>query len=83
MDVMMDIMDVNNVLKIYAVVDKLDLGSDVTDLIIDFMKNNIDVIVDKEDWSSFLSDFPSLMKDFVLNMSQALKQAKDLNGGDV
>jgi len=82
-DVLMDIMDVNNVLKIYAVVDKLDLGSDVTNMIIDFMKDNIEVIVDKEDWSPFLSDFPSLMKDFVLNMSEALKQAKDFNGGNV
>lgn len=78
LDVLIDIMDVDNILKIYAVVDKLDLTElDVTDLIIDFMKNNIDVIVDKEDWSSFLSDYPSLMKDFVLNLTKALKQAQD------
>jgi len=77
LDVLIDIMDVDNVLKIYAVIDKLDPGSNVTDLIIDFMKNNIDVIVDKEDWAPFLSDYPSLMKDFVLNITQALKQAKN------
>jgi len=77
-DVLINIMDVNNVLKIYAVVDKLDLGINVADLIIDFMKNNIDVIVDKEDWSPFLSDYPSLMKEFVLNISQELKQAKNI-----
>ena len=82
-DIMMDLMDVDNVLKIYAVVDKIDLGHQVTILVLDFMKGNIDVIVDKEDWPGFLSDYPSLMKKFVLDMSEELKSVKDMINKDV
>ena len=44
---------------------------------LEHMKKNIKKIVDKEDWSAFLSDHPSLVKDFVLNIDQELNDIKD------
>ena len=81
-DVLMDMMDVDNVLRIFAVVDKIDPQSDVNDMVIDFVKKNLKVIVVKEDWFSFLSDYPSLATDFVLNMHQELNDRKDLKDED-
>ena len=81
-DVLMDMMDVDNVLRIFAVVDKIDPQSDVNDMVIDFVKKNLKVIVKKEDWFSFLSDYPSLATDFVLNMHQELNDRKDLKDED-
>jgi len=74
LDGLMDMMNVNNVLKIFAVVDKI--GGSVTYLIIDFMKKNIKNIVDKEDWPAFTSDHPNLVKDFILNMNEELNEMK-------
>jgi len=80
MDVIMDMLDVDNVLKIFAVVGKIDhLPRHISDSIIAFMKKNIEVIVDKVDWSAFTSDHPSLVKDFILNMNQELKGSEDNN----
>ena len=78
LDVLMDMMDVNNILKIFAVVDKIDhLSGNASDLIIDFMKKNIKTIVEKEDWPSFTSDYTSLVKDFILNINEELNEIKD------
>ena len=71
-DALMDIMDEFNVLKIMAVVDKLDVGDHVTDMVIDFMKENIRDIVENEDWDAFLCDHPTLVKDLILHMNEEM-----------
>ena len=70
MDTLIDIMDVDNVLKIFAVVDKFELGYAITGMVTDFMKENIKVIVFKEDWPAFASEFPSLLTNFVLHINE-------------
>jgi len=70
MDTLINIMDVDNVLKIFAVVDKFELGYQITSMVIDFMKENIGVIIDKEDWPAFAIEYPSLLKNFVLNINE-------------
>eukprot|EP00092_Neocalanus_flemingeri_P035799 GFUD01038979.1.p1 GENE.GFUD01038979.1~~GFUD01038979.1.p1 ORF type:complete len:383 (+),score=79.93 GFUD01038979.1:54-1202(+) len=77
LDVLMDIMDVDNVLQIMVVVDKYDIGGCVLEMVSDFMKANIAVIVNKEDWGEFFVNYPSLVKDFILNMNRELIHTKD------
>jgi len=71
-DALMDAMDEYNVLKIMAVVDKLDVGDHVTKMVIDFMKENIRVVVENEDWAAFLCDHPTLVKDLILHMNEEM-----------
>ena len=66
MDTLLNIMNTDNVLKILAVVVKLELGDEIKDQLTNFMKENIVLVADSEEWAPFLSDYPSLMKDFVI-----------------
>jgi len=79
-DVLMDIMSVDNVLRILVVVNKYELGSHVsdsiTDMVCDFMKKNIAVIVEKDEWDGFVAEYPSLVKNLILDMNNALKTAE-------
>jgi len=82
LDVLMDMMNDDNVLKIFAVVNKIDPRSCVNNMVIDFVKKNLKVIVEKEDWFSFLSDYPSLATEFVLNMHEELNERMELEDED-
>jgi len=76
-DVLMDIMDVNNILRIKVVVDKYQLGSLISDMVSGFMKKNITVIVDQEEWSDFITEYPTLVTDFILDMNNEMVEALD------
>jgi len=77
MDVLMDIMDVNNVLRIKVVVDKYQLGSLISNMVCGFMKKNIAIIVDKEEWNDFFNEYPTLVKDFILDMNKEMVDTKE------
>eukprot|EP00092_Neocalanus_flemingeri_P053193 GFUD01062439.1.p1 GENE.GFUD01062439.1~~GFUD01062439.1.p1 ORF type:complete len:372 (-),score=83.63 GFUD01062439.1:113-1228(-) len=77
LDVIMDIMDLDNVLQILVVLDKYDVQSCAVKMVSDFMKENIVEIVNKEDWSEFVVNYPSLVKDFILFMNGEMINAKD------
>ena len=83
MDTLLEIMDNGNVLKIMAVVDKFELGSDMTDMVMKFIKEKIKVVAKNEDWAAFLSDHPSLVADLVLDMRQDIKGLKNKLGNEV
>merc|ERR1719186_1874999 len=76
MDFLMDIMTVDNVLKILVVVDRYELGSPISSMVREFMKENIEVIVDKEEWGDFVAD-PSFVKDFILDINKELVDTKE------
>eukprot|EP00092_Neocalanus_flemingeri_P010196 GFUD01010987.1.p1 GENE.GFUD01010987.1~~GFUD01010987.1.p1 ORF type:complete len:376 (-),score=81.19 GFUD01010987.1:3-1130(-) len=76
-DVLMDILNVDNVLKIMVVIDKYELGHTISEMVSNFMKENIAMIVDKEDWSEFLGEYPALVKDLVLDMKKEMVDTND------
>jgi len=76
MDYLMDIMAVDNVLKIFVVVDRYKLGSHISNMVREFMKKNIAVLVDKEEWGDFVADL-SLVKDFILDINKELADTKE------
>jgi len=76
MDFLMDIMAVDNVLKIFVVVDRYKLGSHISNMVREFMKKNIAVLVDKEEWGDFVAD-PSFVKDFILDINKELADTKE------
>jgi hypothetical protein len=71
-DELMDIMDVDNVLKIMAVLDKVNAEDNVIEMVINFMKKNVEDVVENREWAAFVSDHPTLVKDLLLNMNQEL-----------
>eukprot|EP00092_Neocalanus_flemingeri_P017407 GFUD01018829.1.p1 GENE.GFUD01018829.1~~GFUD01018829.1.p1 ORF type:complete len:369 (+),score=80.43 GFUD01018829.1:55-1161(+) len=75
LDVLMDIMDVDNVLQIMVAVDKYQVAGIET--VCEFMKENIAVIVIKEDWGEFVVNYPMLVKDLILDMNQEMIDIKD------
>jgi len=41
-------------------------------MVINFMKKNVEEVVENEEWAAFVSDHPTLVKDLLLNMNQEL-----------
>jgi len=76
MDFLMDIMAVDNVLEIFVVVDRYKLGNQISNMVREFMKKNIAVLVDEEEWCDFVAD-PSFVKDFILDINKELADTKD------
>lgn len=66
-DLLMDIMNVDNVLKIMVMVDKYPELKMLALIIHKFMKENIEVVVTKEGWTEFVTTMPSLVTDFIVN----------------
>ena len=81
MDVLMNMMNTDNVLKIMVVVKKYEVGTEVSDMSCDFMKKNIAVIVEKEEWEDFVAEYPSLLKEFICNMNRK-SESCDCDGND-
>jgi len=71
-DALMDIMNVENVLKIMAVLEKVNAEDNVISMVINFMMKNVEEVVENEEWAAFVSDHPTLVKDLLLNMNQEL-----------
>eukprot|EP00092_Neocalanus_flemingeri_P028123 GFUD01030543.1.p1 GENE.GFUD01030543.1~~GFUD01030543.1.p1 ORF type:complete len:370 (+),score=71.48 GFUD01030543.1:103-1212(+) len=60
-DVLVDIVDVSNVLKIIMVADKYPELSEISARLVSYMKANFDDIVKKEEWSEFMATNTSLV----------------------
>eukprot|EP00092_Neocalanus_flemingeri_P009734 GFUD01010485.1.p1 GENE.GFUD01010485.1~~GFUD01010485.1.p1 ORF type:complete len:314 (+),score=84.85 GFUD01010485.1:62-943(+) len=59
-DILVDIVNVSNVLKIMVAVDKYPELSDISGRLESFMEKNVEVIVKNEDWSEFMVTNPVL-----------------------
>ena len=66
-DVLLDIMNMDSVLKIKVLADKFPELKPITFMIVTFMKKNITEVVKKEDWVEFCVNNVSLLSEFISN----------------
>jgi speckle-type POZ protein len=69
-NVMNSILSVENIVRILITIDQHHLNSELREIVTDYMKDNIGAIMKEPDWRLFMSEYPSLVNEFIMDLAE-------------
>ena len=76
-NVMNRILGVSNAVRILIAIDQHQLNTELREIVTDFMKDNIVEIMKEADWKLFMSEYPGLVNEFIIDLAEERKRLSE------
>ena len=76
-NVMNRILGVSNAVRIFIAIDQHQLNAELREIVTDFMKDHIAEIMKEADWKLFMSEYPSLVNEFIIDLAEERKRLSE------
>merc|ERR1719454_922241 len=76
-NVMNRILGASNAVRILIAIDQHQLNTELREIVTDFMKDNIVEIMKEADWKLFMSEYPGLVNEFIIDLAEERKRLSE------
>lgn len=76
-NVMNDMLTVETAVRTLIAIDQHQLNTELREIVTDFMKDNISQIMKEADWKLFMSEYPNLVNEFIMDLAEERKRLAD------